>query len=327
MKTYVYTKKEISDGSLHERLDVFLMRVLKNEFETSRSLISKFIPVGVLVNNKNAKASLILREEDSVVVDIDLLQNRLSSKKNALKQEYDIKPIKGDISVIYEDESILVLNKPCGIPMHPGASDSEPVTMANLVRHYLETKSEYDSGIINGGVVHRLDKSVSGVTIWAKNSSVQKELRDIFKGRGVKKVYKASIERLSGTQDRLLLLEENKWNLIEGYILRDGSNRLRRKFVQNITENDAKFAKKAGLKIIKTGSEVYIQLLTGRNHQIRATLKYLGYTIKGDTLYSGGKNKSVIPEEIKLQAIAVGLKLGRIGFRMWAIGQYPALDV
>jgi 23S rRNA-/tRNA-specific pseudouridylate synthase len=327
MKTYVYTKKESSDGSSQERLDVFLMRVLKNEFEISRSLISKSIPVGVSVNNKKAKASLILREGDSVVIDIDLLQNRLNSKKNALKQEYDIKPIKGDISVIYEDESILVLNKPCGIPMHPGASDSEPVTMANLVRYYLESKSEYDNGIINGGVVHRLDKSVSGVTIWAKNSSVQKELRDVFKGRGVKKVYKASIERLSGTQDRLLLLEENKWNLIEGYVLRDGSNRLRRKFVQNITENEAKFAKKASLKIIKIGSEVYIQLLTGRNHQIRATLKYLGYTITGDTLYSGGKNKLVIPDAIKLQAIAVGLKLGEMGFRMWAIGQYPALEV
>ncbi|HQG57436.1 MAG TPA: RluA family pseudouridine synthase [Candidatus Dojkabacteria bacterium] len=343
---------------------------LDNLEKVSRSLISNNINSIVLVNNLKEKRGYKLRKNDVVTIDLSGLNKILDQSiknKNLNSGIFTVVSRKGDLDIVFEDKNLLVINKKAGVSVHPGISNLDN-TLANYVRYYLEDKSEFDNQVVNGGIVHRLDKCTSGLIIYAKNHETQIALKQMFKRRKIVKGYIAQIE-------------ENILNIgpiyLGGYIKRDKVDRRRMKYfpltiqnleteskvdilrdieyvpvnqafinsqsaeilplsedksntrmtqygnvsidgpdVQQVNKNDFKSTysprdiKDIGntLKLCETliepisGNRLLVYPITGRNHQIRAVLREIGYYIFGDTLYKS-KREGDIPEEIGLKCV------------------------
>ncbi|MHC1716971.1 MAG: RluA family pseudouridine synthase [Candidatus Dojkabacteria bacterium] len=305
----------MSKDTVGKRVDVFLYNYLKDKGYNyiSRSFLQNNWGKLLQVNGKDVKPSYKLRENDVVEVNEQKVLENFE-----LKGQDDIESQKGNINIVFEDDNLLVLKKEKGMSIHPGIGNRRD-TLANYVRGYLEEKGEYDNKTSRAGVVHRLDKSVSGLVVFAKNKETQLYLQKQFQDRNVNKVYYTKISNkklpeflniyLNKEQatiaDELDVLEKNNfvcdssWYEAKGYISRSSRNRIKMKFspISSSTE-------KRALSYIKpvNSNELLIKIETGRMHQIRATLEYLGITIEGDTLYSLAKG-GAIPEKIELCSI------------------------
>ncbi len=190
--------------------------------------------------------------------------------------------------IVQEDDDTLVINKPHGVVVHPGIGNDEG-TIANYIKGYLG--DSFDPEVERAGIVHRLDKGVGGFMVIAKNRSSQLELKKQFEEHTVDKIYKAIIDQevestIEASIEQFLEGFEEIGERVEGFIRRDPQNRKR-----NIFEKVKVGKAKSSLSFIvfTDVNEVLVKIETGRMHQIRASLKYLGYTIKGDDLYSKGK--------------------------------------
>ena len=181
-----------------------------------------------------------------------------------------IQPEAIDIEILYEDEHILVVNKPAGMCVHPAGSIVSG-TLVNALLYHTKGLSGI-GGVLRPGIVHRLDRGTSGVLAVAKNDEAHRRLSADFKSRNVKKVYLALIHgkpgALQGEIDRSIGRSPSDRKLMA--IRSDGRNAV------------------TGYRIIRAGlggslAEVYP--LTGRTHQIRVHFKHLGYPIIGDSLY------------------------------------------
>lgn len=291
----------IKGDDVGKRLD-FLVSEIYKETSLSRSIIQKHLNKGCLVNGKICKRSYKLRESDTVVID----EKYWEEIEKGLILSEEIVSQKGDLDIRYEDEDLIVLNKPKGLIVHPGVGNREK-TLANYVRYYLESKNKYDESVERCGIVHRLDKGVSGLMMVAKNRGTQEYLKGEFKKNNVLKIYYAQLEESINIEQKLNLLEyvnkietESKmweqWQKVEGYIGRDRVNRYKMEF------RTYEFAgsKYALSYILFSKNEALIKIDTGRMHQIRATLKYLGYHIQGDSLYGKGSGDKIMLESVLL---------------------------
>lgn len=239
-----------------ERLDRFLQQSLTS---VSRTKFNSLIKDGnVLVNGELKKPNYRLKERDEVSVDI------AEAKKDILK------PFKFEVKIIYEDDDILVIDKPVDIVVHP-PQDSVHDTLVNALLYM----KKFLSGINpkRPGVVHRLDRETSGCLVLAKNDFTHLKLVEQFRERRIKKEY-AAIVWGAVNKDKLV---------VDLPLRRDEKNRLKMKvsFLK---------AKKAytefNVKERLEGSTLLsINLLTGRMHQIRVHLKFLGFPIVGDKKY------------------------------------------
>lgn len=252
----------------------------------------------VTINGKQAKPSYKLKKDDEILVEEQKVAKLLADKS------YDkIIPQDSPLQIIYECDSYLVLNKPKGVAVHPGVGNSNG-TLANYIAGYLERKREYDPTIDRAGVVHRLDKPVSGLIVFAKNSTTQQYLQKQFEMHNVQKIYYAKIILRENTSKEVFqvlpkkkiaaseVIDEyirvgekifdNGWLKLEGYIGRSSVNRMKMIF-KPYPFDGAKYA----LSYIKflSNEEALIVIKTGRMYQIRASLEYLGIYIEGDTLF------------------------------------------
>lgn len=193
-----------------------------------------------------------------------------------------------DLRIIFEDDDILIVDKPAGITVNRAETTRNEVTVQDWAEDYLQMakgKWQIEEGndfINRGGVVHRLDKETSGVLILAKNPEAFVTLQRQFKERGVKKVYTAlahgklvpSIGEISVPVGRL------PWNRRQFGVVPGGR--------ESVT-----FYKVIGYYQDRDGEELYsyveVSPKTGRTHQIRVHLKYLGFPIFADFLYAGRK--------------------------------------
>lgn len=281
------TKITVGNEFSDSRLDMFLL----SQFDRSkitRSMLEKQIKESVMVNGKRAKKGLFLKVGDIVEFD----QTKIVTKQES---EKEILPIEGKLDIIDETVDYIVLNKPAGVPVHPGKGHVSD-TVANHLRYYLEQKNEYDINIKRGGIVHRLDMDVSGLMICAKNRKTQLELQQLFETGQVIKLYKARLKALSKMlpESKLSLKTEiskfvkngyepdGRWIKVEGYIARDPSNRMRMRL--NIDKGrSGRYALTYILPL--KNKEALINIKTGRMHQIRATVKAMGWVVEGDQLY------------------------------------------
>jgi 23S rRNA pseudouridine1911/1915/1917 synthase len=251
-----------------ERLDIFLSE--KISFLT-RSFIKKMINIGnVQINEKiNYSASKKLKENDNISI--------------KLRDEKDpkIKPSKIKLDIKYEDQDILVINKPAGMVVHPGAGNYED-TLANALVHKYKNKLSNINGNLRPGIVHRIDKDTSGLLVVAKNNLAHANLGKQFSDHSIKRKYVALI-----------------WGVVrplEGRIATLISRN--KKYRQLMTVSDVsgkkaitnyKTLKVFNIKDIPKISLMECKLETGRTHQIRVHMQYKGTSLLGDKQY-GKKN-------------------------------------
>ena len=263
------TEEFIVETSLpSQRMDVYL----KNRFpDQSRGTFQRLMEEGnLLVNDQPIRPTRHPRAGDKVTI-------FWPDPKPMEIQPEDI-----PLEILYEDESLLVLNKQAGICVHPAAGHSEH-TLVNALLHHCQGQLSGIGGVSRPGIVHRLDLNTSGVLLVAKNDSTHQQITAQFSERSTEKHYLAL---LCGTG----LPSEGK---IEAPIARDTADRKRMAVPQNPALGRSALTT---YKILATGpsaSLVDAQIHTGRTHQIRVHFKHLSHPLVGDEVYGKRQNSAL----------------------------------
>jgi len=256
----------VTAGEQPKRLDVFLVN---RERDISRSALQRLIELGrIRINDQVVKPSQKIKPGDKITMDVPKPEP-LALKGEAIPLE-----------ILFEDEHLLVLNKPAGIVVHP-APGNWTGTLVNALLHHFETSGGTVStigGKERPGLVHRLDKDTSGVMVIAKTDQAHRHLASQFKHHTITRMYEALI----------FGVPKKGHGLIELAIGRDSKER--KKFSSrtarpkdSVTEYvvDRRFGKRA--------AHVLLYPKTGRTHQLRVHLTALGHPILGDPTYGGRK--------------------------------------
>ncbi len=265
------------------RLDKYLAEVCP---ELSRSRLQKLIEQGrILVNGCGAKASQRLNRGDRIDVSLPASQAAFLAAEAI------------PVSMIYEDDDVVVVDKPAGLAVHPGPGHSSQTLVNALLTHCPGLRAFGDT--MRPGIVHRLDKDTSGLTIVAKNGPAQQHLISQFKARLVSKRYLVMVK------GRLTPMR----GVVEAPIGRDPSNRKRMAVVA-----EGKSARTSYWVKEYLGDYTLLDIATetGRTHQIRVHLSAIGYPVVGDPVYGV---KSAYLERQFVHAY-------RLGFRLPASGEY-----
>lgn len=279
-------KFKVKEKNLNQRLDKFLTEQVKNK---TRSQIKKMVKEGlVLINSKKAKVHHFLKPGDEVVINE---APKILTVQKEKKQEKLIEP-----EIIFEDEDFLVINKPSGILVH-ATDKGETNTLVDWLKNKypdIETvreekqKSKLPAGGISplasrAGIVHRLDKDVSGVMVIAKNNKMFNHLKTQFQERKVIKHYTALVYgRVPKTEGQIdLPIGRNK----DGqFVAHPKKGREKYQATDKVAKTNYSV-----LEYIKDYSLLDVQILTGRTHQIRAHLFAIGHPIIGDQIYKPKK--------------------------------------
>lgn len=243
-----------------ERIDKYLAE----ELDISRSTVKKMIDEGfVLVNGKEVKASLILSEADELFVKDGFI-------KEASFEAEDI-----PINIVYEDDDLLVINKKSGMVVHPGNGNTSG-TLVNALMHY--TKNLSNKEAFRPGIVHRIDKDTSGLMLVAKNDKAHDILAEGFKNKTIKREYIALVCGVIGEDS----------GVIDAPIGRDAKDRKK----MCVTSENSKKAV-THFKVLKRYEHYTLLRLildTGRTHQIRVHMKYIGHPVYNDPVYGKAYN-------------------------------------
>lgn len=254
-------KFKVSIQDSGTRLDKYLSNVLT---DLSRTHINKLIEEGhVLVNGKTAKSSLKVKENDEVEVNIPI------AKEVEINKE-DI-----PLDIVYEDKDILIINKPQGMVVHPANGHYEH-TLVNAILFHCKDLSGIN-GVTRPGIVHRIDKDTSGLICVAKNDYAHNKLAEQLKDHSMNRTYVALVRGV---------IPENSGE-INLPIGRDPNNRQKMGVTRTNSKEAITFFKV--LKRYKDHTLIECHLKTGRTHQIRVHLSYIGYPVEGDPLYAGKK--------------------------------------
>lgn len=244
------------------RLDVFLSKKLNQSRNQIQNLIKNNL---VKINDKiEIKTSIKLNKDDVIEV------SKASIKEKNINIEVDF-----DIEVLFEDDDILVLNKPSNLVVH-GASSVKEATLVDWLIKKNYTLSNLN-GDIRAGLVHRLDKGTSGAIIIAKNNHAHEKLSNQLLDKSMGRFYLAFIN----------LPIKNENIVVEKAIIRAPNNRIKKLAINELEKNGAKYAKSAFANLLCKNDVNLIaaKLFTGRTHQIRAHLASINRYILGDNLY------------------------------------------
>ena len=253
-------------GQAPVRLDRF---IASHQEDTSRSRVQKAIDAGyVLVNDVPAKANYIVRPED-------VIKFVMPYERRGL----EILPEDIPLDIVYEDDDVLVINKPAGMVVHPGHGNYNG-TLVNALAFYLGISQDADAEDERMGVlVHRIDKDTSGLLVVAKNPQAQLNLADQFFVHSIDRIYTAvvwgNIQEDEGT--------------IEGTIGRDPNDRLRFRVYDD--PDKGKWAVTHWRVLERYGfvTVVECRLETGRTHQIRVHMSSIGHPLFNDERYGGSE--------------------------------------
>ena len=245
--------------------DVRIDKYIADNTDYSRNLILNLIKNGdILVNDSKIKPSYKVKQGDKITIN------------NVKTDTEDITPWDYPLDIVFEDDDIIIINKPSGMVVHPGNGNKDH-TLVNALKSYTDKLSDIN-GVERLGIVHRIDKDTSGLIMVAKTNKAHEILGEYFKEHSIKREY---IALLCG-------IFPHDTATIDAPIGRDEKNRLR----MTVTPNNSKKAithlevlkrYKAGYTLVKA------RLETGRTHQIRVHTKYIGYPVYNDPVYS---NKS-----------------------------------
>jgi 23S rRNA pseudouridine1911/1915/1917 synthase len=266
-----------------EQSGIRLDKFLKNYFNNlSRNKIENYIKNGlILVNSKKTKPGYFLREYDLISFSQNFPQEKLELKPLSLFPEPDI---------LYEDENILVINKPINILVHPTKNSlSQPSIVSWFLFKYPQIKDVGDDPL-RPGIVHRLDKDTSGVLILTKNQKAFQYFKNLFSQRKIQKIY--------------LVLVKGELKHKEGsisYQIGKAKDFPKRKVILNtaVKGKEALTIFKV-IKNFKNYTLLEVIPKTGRTHQIRVHLASIGFPVLGDRLYGRikAKEKQLVPRQM-----------------------------
>ena len=246
------------------RVDVFIN---KNENDISRTRVKNLILTGKLKINKK-----IIKDPSKKILKGDILTLTVPEPKKASLKPYNFK-----LNIVYEDEDLIVLNKPSGIVMHPGAGNFEN-TIVNALINYDKDSLSSIGDELRPGIVHRIDKNTSGLVVIAKNNFSHEHLSLQFSEHTITRVYHllvwGKIRPSKGKIKTLITRSSKNRQMMEV------SNTKGKKAVTNYKT----------LEIFENSNSPTLSLLeckleTGRTHQIRVHMNYLGNSIVGDSVY------------------------------------------
>ena len=248
----------VTENDAKLRLDQFLAKRFP---EYSRSRVQQLIRSGyVRLNEQTTRPRQIVRSGDK----IDLTEPPV--------EKIDARPESIPLDILFEDEDIIVINKPAGLVVHPGAGQREH-TLVNALLNHCATLSGI-GGKERPGIVHRLDKETSGCLVAAKNDVAHRELSKQFAARTVEKIYLALV---AGELRKAA-------GVIEEKIGRHPVHRKR----MRVTSGRGRSAK-TEYRVIRSGEQASLiecRLHSGRTHQIRVHLHHLGHEVLGDKVYA-----------------------------------------
>jgi len=280
------------------RLDLFISSQLEGE---TRAAVQRLIEAGnVLVDGQPVRSSHKLKGGEQVTVEIPL--------PVAAEPQPEAIPLE----VLYEDHDLIVINKPAGMVVHPGAGNSSGTLVNALLAHCTDLSGI--GGELRPGIVHRLDKGTSGVLVAAKNDRAHQALSAQFHVHSVKRIYQALVFG-SPAEDS---------GKIEGIIGRHPTERLRQSGkARNGKHAVTRWRAKERYNRITL---MELRLETGRTHQIRVHLTEAGFPLLGDPLYpDGGRVNNLADPRLKKMIISLGrqaLHARTLGFIHPSTGEY-----
>lgn len=253
----------VSDEDIKKRLDIFLSEKLDN---MTRSYIKSLIDSkNITVNGIYKKAGYLLRLGDEINIETPEIKT------------IDAKPENIPLDIIYEDDDIIIVNKPKGMVVHPANGNYEG-TLVNALLYSHKDKLSTINGVIRPGIVHRIDKDTSGILVVAKNDNAHKKLSEQFKIHSIKREYIALVKGII-KDDKLTI------NLPIGRSQKD-----RKKMAVTIKNSRNAITHIQVLERFYNSNMTLVKatLETGRTHQIRVHMSYIGHPLVGDEVYSKG---------------------------------------
>lgn len=251
---------EVKVTEENERIDKYIAKTT----DLSRTLISKMIDNGfILVNNKKTKNNYKVKLNDIITIDENY------------KETTDVLPEKMDLNIVYEDNDILIINKQSGMVVHPGNGNYSG-TLVNGLMYYTNNLSSVN-GEIRPGIVHRIDKDTSGLIIVAKNNKAHEILSDYFQNKTITRTYIALVKGELKTNSAT----------IDAPIGRSEKDRKKMAVTSKNSKNAVTHL--TVLKRYKGYTLVKLKLDTGRTHQIRVHMQYIGHPVYNDPVYTNDK--------------------------------------
>ena len=260
----------VDESDENKRLDSYLSEITP---DFSRSKLQNFIKNGnVFINGINKKPSYILKEGDKI--DFELPQ----------EQELKIEPQNIPLDIVYEDENMLVINKPSGMLTHPTTIERENTLVNALLYKYGNDLSDIN-GEFRRGILHRLDRNTSGLLMIAKNNKAHEFLAEQIKNHTITKKYRAVVK---GNYEK----DEDKIELPIGR----NPNQPHKMTVREDGKESTTLVKV--IKRFNDATYLELTLITGRTHQIRVHLSHMKHPIYNDTLYGAGTGKVKTEEQV-----------------------------
>lgn len=264
---------------MDERLDKFLSAMLPDQ---SRSYLQKIIKDGnVLVNGEPKKSSYRLEDGDEVTADLPELKSP------------DIEPENIPLDILYEDDSILMVNKPKGMVVHPSAGHYTG-TLVNAVLWHCQGQLSGINGVSRPGIVHRIDKDTTGVLVVCKNDAAHNAVAAQLKEHSITRKYRAIVHGV---------IKEDE-GTVDAPIGRHPTER--KKMASDVKNGKRAVTHYRVLERFQGYTYVECQLETGRTHQIRVHMASIHHPLLGDTVYGPAKDSHHL-EGQTLHAMVLGL--------------------